>query len=109
MLLKRDRIILEKVLEEIESLEQMTKGLGQDAFLANNEKKKACAMTFINIGELVKNLSKEMISTSNFPYNEIRGLRHVAAHEYYALRFTDIWNTIKNDISDLKKQIENFL
>ena len=108
MLLNRDRIILQKVLEEIAHLEQMTKGLNEADFIANNEKKKACAMTFINIGELVKNLSKVIISAPNFPYNEMRGLRHVAAHEYYALRFADVWHTIQNDIPTLKKQIKSF-
>jgi len=110
MLLKRDRIILEKILEEISQLEKMIKGISVEVFLSNEEKKRAAAMTLINMGELAKNLSKEFIqSAGDFPYNEIRAMRHVAAHEYYALRFVDIWDTIKNDIPAFKKQVKSYL
>ena len=110
MLLKRDRIILQKVLEEIIYLEDTTRELTRETFLTNEDKKRVAAMTLINMGELVKNLSTEFIQSSkDFPIRRIRGLRHVAAHEYYALRFVDIWDTIKNDIPNLKKQIKNYL
>jgi len=110
MLLKRDKIILQKLLEEIVYLETTTKGFTLESFIANEDKKRVAAMTLINIGELVKNLSKEFIqSAQNFPLNEIRALRNVAAHEYYALRFRDIWKTIERDIPSLKKQIGSFL
>ena len=110
MLLKRDRIILKKVLDEITYLETTTKGFNLDSFMANEDKKRVAAMTMINLGELVKNLSKEFLqSATDFPYNEIRGMRHVAAHEYYALRFRDISKTIERDIPTLKNQIKKFL
>ena len=110
MLLKRDRIILQKVLEEIIYLETTTKMLTLETFLVNEDKKRVAAMTLLNMGELVKNLSIEFIqSAKDFPLKEMRGLRHIAAHEYYALRFNDIWDTMKKDIPDLKTKIEKLL
>jgi len=110
MLHKRDRIILQKVLEEIAYLETTLKGFTLETFLANEDKKRVAAMTLLNMGELVKNLSIEFVqSAKHFPLKEMRALRHVAAHEYYALRFNDIWDTVKKDIPNLKKQIQEFL
>ena len=110
MLLKRDKIILQKVFEEITYLETTLKGFTLETFIANEDKKRVAAMTLLNMGELVKNLSIEFIqSARSFPLKEMRGLRHIAAHEYYALRFNDIWETIQNDIPSLKKQVQDFL
>ena len=110
MLLKRDKIILQKLLDEITYLETTTKDFTLETFIANEDKKRVASMTLINMGELVKNLSIEFIQfAKNFPLKEMRGLRHIAAHEYYALRFVDIWDTIQNDMPNLKKQIKSFL
>jgi len=110
MLLKRDETILRKVLEEITYLETTMSGLTHETFVENEDKKRVAAMTLINMGELVKNLSVDFVqSAKDFPLKEIRGLRHMAAHEYYAMRFEDIWDTIQNEIPELKEQINGFL
>jgi len=32
---------------------------------------------------------------------------NVAAHGYFTLKFKDVWRTVKENIPELKKQIEN--
>jgi len=110
MLHKRDGIILKKVFEEITYLETTLTGFTRETFLANEDKKRVVAMTLLNMGELVKNLSKDFLKGApTFPIHRMRGLRHIAAHEYYALRFHDIWDTVQKDLPNLKKQIQGFL
>ena len=52
---RRDRIILQKIVEESTVLATMLDGIEESAFLANEEKMRATCMTLLNIGELVKN------------------------------------------------------
>ena len=110
MLLKRDEVILQKVLKEIELLENMVKDIDVVSYLAHEEKKRATAMTLINIWELVKHLSEDFKKTAkDFPFDEIRATRHLAAHEYQTLRFENIWDTIEIDIPLLKEQVMGYL
>ena len=110
MLLERDQNILQKALQEIELLEQMVQGIDVETYLANEEKMRATAMTLINIWELVKHLSSDFKqSAKDFPFDEIRAMRHIAAHEYQTLKFENVWDTIKEDIPTIKEQIEESL
>ena len=55
----RDRIILQKVLSEIEVARTMMDGCNMEQFKQNEMLMRAVGMTVINIGELVKNLTEE--------------------------------------------------
>ena len=107
---RRDKIILGKILQEIEVLITSTKLLTYNSFIANDDKKRAAAMTMINIGELVHNMTPEFKkSARHIPFNEIKATRNTAAHRYHALDFDVIWNTIQYDIPTLKTQIQKIL
>ena len=54
---RRDRIILQKVLSEIDIAQDMMSGCSLEDFKRNEMLMRAVSMTVINIGELVKNLS----------------------------------------------------
>ena len=72
--------------------------------------KRAIGMTVINIGELVKNLTDDFRMTyNNIPWKEISGFRDIAAHKYKTLDMKIVYNTVKVDIVELKKNIENIL
>lgn len=106
----KDCRTIEKILEEINFLQNITKDVKLDSFINNEEKMRAAAMTLINIGELVRILSdKFKESVKNIPFNEIMATRNIAAHGYHALNFYFIWDTIKNDIPDMKQKLEKLL
>ena len=89
---RRDRIILQKIVEESTVLATMLDGIDESAFLANEEKMRATCMTLLNIGELVKNLTDDFRrSNQQIPWKDIAGLRDVTAHGYFTLRMPDIW------------------
>lgn len=108
--MNRDTIVLEKMLEEIRILEESTKGINLNTFMLSEDKKRAAAMTLINIGELVRHLTKDFKKSAiDMPFDDIVGLRNIAAHGYKSLSFDMIWNTITNDIPDLKHKIKKLL
>jgi uncharacterized protein with HEPN domain len=64
-------------------------------------------MAFLSIGELSKNLSKEITEkATDIPFHKMRGMRNTAAHEYDALRFDKIWLTITKDLPSVKEAIK---
>jgi len=106
-----DLVILNKMLEEICYLQETTSEIKSfENFVSNEDKKRAVAMAFLNIGELANHLSVEFReSQKEIPFNEIRATRNNAAHGYFGLRFDFIWKTIHEDIPILKKQIKRVL
>ena len=106
----RDRIILQKVLSEIEVAQTMMGGCSFEQFDQNEMLKRAVGMTVINIGELVKNLGEETrLSYPHIPWKAIAGFRDIAAHKYQTLRMEDVYETVVTDFPALKKQIEIIL
>lgn len=62
------------------------------------------------IGEAVYKLTKEF--KENHPktsWTQIEKLRHVIVHDYYRIDFNIIWDTIENDLSGFRNQVEEYL
>ena len=78
---RKDIVILRKVLSEIIICFEMLGDASMDEFLADEKLKRAVAMTVINIGELVKNISDETrMAYKQIPWKQIAGMRDIAAH-----------------------------
>ncbi len=107
---RKDIVLLKKISSEIDIANDIMGEIPFDEFNANEEKKRAIAMTVINIGELVKNLSSEFrLEYNQIPWKAIAGFRDIAAHKYRSLFMDDVYNTVKIDFPDLKKNIRSIL
>lgn len=105
---RRDQIIIEKIISEINIGLEMVDGVSLKDFLLDEKLKRAVAMTVINVGELVKNITFETRKEhSEIPWKEVAGMRDIAAHKYQTLRMEDVYNTMVDDFSDLKEKLEN--
>ena len=106
----RDKITLNKIADETNIAIKMLSGVKQEDFIADEVLKRAVAMTVINIGELVKNLSTEFRNEYNsVPWKAISGFRDVAAHKYGTLDMNIVYNTVKIDIPSLRENIQQIL
>ena len=106
----RDRIILQKVLDEIRIAQNMMGNCTPEQFRQNEMLMRAVSMTVINIGELVKNLREETRTANpQIPWKAIAGFRDIAAHKYQTLRMEDVYETVVTDFPVLKEQIEGIL
>ena len=107
---RRDRIILQKVLSEIDIAQKMMDGCSLEQFRQNEMLMRAVCMTVINIGELVKNLADETrLAYPNIPWKAIAGFRDIAAHKYQTLRMEDVYETVVTDFPSLQEQIKQIL
>jgi uncharacterized protein with HEPN domain len=62
------------------------------------------------IGEAVKNIPKEIREKyPEIPWRDIAGMCDVFLHEYFGVIMERVWDTAKNDIPKLKKQISKLI
>ena len=107
---RRDRIIFQKIVSEADICMEMLGGTGIDEFVSDEKLKRACAMTVVNIGELVKNITKETREENkHIPWRAIAGMRDIVAHTYQTLRMEDVYNTIVTDLPKLKQELIKLL
>ena len=107
---RRDRILLNKMLDEAKVITGFIEGYDCALFLDDEKTKRAVCMALINIGEMVKALSDEVKSNnSEIPWRLIMGLRNVEAHGYQTLSMEDIWETVSVDILALQGQIKEII
>ena len=66
------------------------------------------SMPVMQIGELVKNLSREFTSGHDrIFWREIARMRDFFAHHYGMIDYEITWNTSQHDIPELKNYLEN--
>lgn len=62
------------------------------------------------IGEAVYMLTKEFRAEHNeLPWDDIERMRHVLVHGYYKIRPDQLWETIQNDIPEIKPVVEKLI
>ena len=82
----------------------------REKFLISSTYRNAVTMPILQIGELANHLSDEFKQQyKQIPWNEMRGIRNLMAHQYHSVDFDIIWETSHGDISALKQFCENYL
>lgn len=110
---KRDKLIILHIIDTIEEIHTYFNESHCDSFddFKNNSMlKRAVAMCIISISEIIGNLSDEF--KSEYPDVDIRQfkqLRNIAAHNYGAISFTKLYDTIMLDLPILKERLEKII
>lgn len=109
--MKRDiGLYLDDILESIEKIEEYTQGLTEEQFSRNIETQDAVLRRLAIIGEAVKHLPEDLKEKhKQIPWKQIAGARDIFIHEYFGVKMERIWKTIKEDLPELKKVIENLV
>ncbi|MBR0236520.1 MAG: DUF86 domain-containing protein [Thermoguttaceae bacterium] len=107
---RRDYIVINKILSEIDIAFDMVGDSSLSDFLNNEMLQRAVSMTVINIGELVKTITDETrLEYRNIPWKAIAGMRDIAAHKYQTLRMEDVYNTVMIDLPSLRTQLRDII
>lgn len=100
------RLYIEDILDSIEKIEQYTKTIDEQDFLADTKIQDAVLRRLEIIGEAVKNIPQDFRDKySQIPWKRIAGLRDVLIHEYFGVNLHRAWKLAKEDIYDLKNQL----
>lgn len=104
------RFRIRDILKAIENVEEFTKGLNEAAFCDNTVVVHAVLHNLEIIGEAANHIPERIVSKyANLPWDDIRGLRNVIAHEYYRVRLPLIWQTVSEGIPELRVVIVKIL
>lgn len=103
---KNNKIFLLHILESIERIERLMKGVSQEKFITSEDKEDAAVRRLAIIGEAVKNLSKSFKDKHpEVKWHKIAGMRNLLVHEYFGVDLKLTYKIIKEDIPELKKKI----
>lgn len=106
----KEYIALQKMIEYIDKSIVYTEGYTFEEFCNDSKTVDATVFTISQIGELVKNISKEtMDKYSNIEWNMIKGLRNRIVHDYEGIILKSIWHVVKVDIIELKNEVQNII
>lgn len=106
----KEYMSLKKMIEYINKALKYTDGCDFKTFSSNEEKVDATVFAISQIGELVKNISKETIEKySNIEWIIIKNLRNKIVHDYEGIKLNFIWDIVTKDIIQLKVDLEKIL
>jgi len=101
---------LDDIKEASGKIQDYTKGMSYEQFLADHRTQDAVIRNFEVIGEAIKNLPGEV--KSRYPaveWKQVAGLRDVIAHGYFHIDFEVIWEIVTDRIPGFKKDIAKIL
>lgn len=108
--MERNRLHLLHIRDAIEKIEFYSKDISFDTFNKLGKDYDAILMQVVVIGEAVNELSDEFKDDHyHLPWDKAVGLRNRIAHGYLDVNPKIIWQTIKEDLPNLKKDIEALL
>lgn len=85
-------------------------GKDGEVFARDSVYRNAVALCVLQIGELTTNLTEDFKQTyRGMPWNKIKALRNVVAHNYGKIDAETLWETVEHDIPELQKYCEETL
>lgn len=106
----KEYISFVKMIEYIDRAIEYTKNYTFESFCNDDKTIDATVFVISQIGELVKNISKETMNKyNNIEWNMIKGLRNRIVHDYEGISLKSIWYVVNNDILELKEYVKTIL
>lgn len=99
-------LFLQDIEEAAFKVEQRTRGIDFEQFVANDVLYDAVVRNLQVIGEAVKGLPAEIRSrASGIDWRGIAGLRDILAHSYFAIDDATLWDIIQTKVPQLLVEI----
>jgi uncharacterized protein with HEPN domain len=81
-----------------------------DEYFKSNLVFDATLMNFINIGEMVDRLPKELKDRHlGLDWQKMKDFRNLVAHDYLGVDAEEVWQIIKNDLPILRSELHKIL
>jgi uncharacterized protein with HEPN domain len=98
------------ILSSIERIIEYTRNFDFEQFRSDTKTFDAVVRNFEIIGEAAANVPEEISANyPDIPWQDMRDMRNVLAHEYFGINEKIVWDTIKDDLLPLVPQLKSFL
>lgn len=105
-----EKIRLQHILDSINDILLFTKDIDYETYIADYKLRLAIVKLIENIGEASNGISLKTIKRlPEIEWSILKGIRNVLVHEYFGIDYEIIWNSIKENIPELKIKIEKYL
>ncbi|MBU3676752.1 MAG: DUF86 domain-containing protein [Chitinophagaceae bacterium] len=102
-----DKVRLLHILDAIQEIEVYFQDVEYTSFLSNSMLRFACIKQMEIIGEASNHISDEIKNKfTSIQWAQIIGMRNVFVQEYFGIDSTLVWDIIKNDLPELKSNIQ---
>ncbi len=106
----RDRLHLLRMRDAAQHAKDFVKGRDRADLDTDHFFQLALAKAVDLIGESASHISNELRSQqSDISWKKIIGMRHVLVHNYWRVEMDVVWDTVKNDIPPLIKQLQQLI
>jgi uncharacterized protein with HEPN domain len=101
---------VEDIVTAIADIEQFVGGMGFEEFSKDKKTVFAVVRAIEIIGEAARQIPESLKNKhTKVPWKEMAGIRNKIAHEYFGFDVEVIWNTVKQNIPQLKPLISDML
>ena len=107
--MKDVKVYFNQILDSAEKIESYVAGMSNEQFLKDQKTQSAVIIQLMLVGEVSKKIDSQIRNTIDLPWKDIIGFRDKAIHHYFNMDLDLIWNTIKNDVPDLKSKVTEHL
>ena len=101
------------MLEAADRTLEYTSGVSEEQFLANQMLQDAVVRNIEIIGEAANNLLEAgpefATKYPSIPFAQIYGMRNRVTHGYFAVSTAMVWDSVQEDVPELRKQIVKVL
>lgn len=108
----RDQNVIKHIIEYCEQIEETNKEFENkyEVFVKSNTYRNAISLCILQIGELVTVLSDDFKNSyTQVPWRDIKAMHNIVAHRYGTVNKDMLWNTVHEDIIELKNFCKNVL
>lgn len=104
------RLYLKDILEAMEAIERFVGEMDFETFEDDDMRVSAVIRKFEIIGEASKSVPESIKQKyTSIPWSDMAGMRDRLIHFYFGIKYDLVWNTIKQDIPEVKPLIREIL
>jgi uncharacterized protein with HEPN domain len=101
---------IEDILASIKRITAYTQQLDFDQFRSDTKTVDAVVRNFEIIGEAAAHVPEEIVADHpEIPWQDMRDMRNVLAHEYFGISEKIVWDTVQDDLPPLIPQLKRLL
>ena len=103
---RNPKLYIDDIKDSVKKIEIYTQEISKKVFESDEKTIDAVVRNLEIIGEAVSQLPKSFKEKhKDIPWRKIIGMRNKVIHEYFGIDWDILWDTIQDDIPELKKQI----
>ncbi len=107
-MLRDFRLYLADIIQCCDRVLEYTDGHTLDSFSEDYKSVDAVARNLEIIGEAVKNIPTEiLILRPEISWSDVAKFRDVIAHQYFRVKLTVVWDTVRNEIGGIRSAASN--